>query len=240
MNIIITFLILQGEMFEYENVLRFADYLYSQENFDGAVNEYRRYIFLTESTHEDILEKIVDCLVRLERFDEAIKESVRFQDEKRDYTKGWVYFIAGEYDSSRRYLNRVGVPYKENADKLIGLGYAHDFRFREAGNFIRLPVTPPVYKKPELGALFSIFPGGGHFYCGRIGDGLFSLFVVGTSALLSYYYYDRDEDLKFGVALGATILFYTGNIYGGINAVRNYNYYQNEQYLRRILEEAED
>lgn len=225
-------------MFEPENVLRFADYLYSQENFDGAVNEYRRYLFLTDSTHEGILEKIVDCLVRLERFDEAIKESVRFQDQKRDYTKGWVYFLAGEYDSSRCYLSSVGVPYKENADKLIGLGYAHECRFREASNYIHLPAAP-VYKKPGLGALFSIFPGGGHFYCGKIGDGLFSLFVVSASALLSYYYYDRDEDLKFGVALGAAILFYTGNIYGGVNAVRNYNYYENEKYRHRILEEVQ-
>ncbi len=121
---------------------------------------------------------------------------------------------------------------------MIGLGYAHEFRFREAGDYIRLPVAP-VYKKPGLGGLFSIFPGGGHFYCGKIGDGLFSLFVVSASALLSYYYYDRDEDLKFGVALGAAILFYTGNIYGGINAVRNYNYYENEKYLHRILEEIQ-
>ena len=29
--------------------------------------------------------------------------------------------------------------------------------------------------------------------------------------------------------------FYAGNIYGGINAVRNYNYYESEKYLEKII-----
>lgn len=240
MYMLIVFLLLQTEIFERENVLRFADYLYSQENYEAAVQEYRRFIFLSDSTGEDIVERIVDCLARLERFDEAIQECERLQDEKKQYTKGWIYFLAGEYDSSRHCLNRVGIPYRDKAKRLIGLGYAYEFKFKEAGDYIHLPMPPPSYKKSELGALLSVFPGGGHFYCGRIGDGFFSLFIVSASALLSYYYYDRDEDLKFGVALGAAILFYAGNMYGGINAVRNYNYYENEKYIRRIIEGDEE
>jgi len=222
-------------MFEPENILKFADYLYCQKDYNAAVNEYRRYLFLTDSVPEDIPEKIIDCLVKLKRFAEAINESARLKDiTKRDYTKGFVYFLAERYDSSRNYLSRVGIPYKESVKRLIGLGYSYEFRFAEAGKYIDLPRPPPSYKKPALGGLFSIFPGGGHFYCGRIGDGLFSFLVVSASAFLSYYYYDRDEDIKFGISLGAAILFYAGNIYGGINAVRNYNYYENEKYLREI------
>ncbi|GAG68121.1 unnamed protein product, partial [marine sediment metagenome] len=92
----------------------------------------------------------------------------------------------------------------------------------------------PAYKSPRRGALCSLFPGGGHFYCGRIGDGIFSFFVVGLSSLLAYHYHHQDEDIKFGISLSAAILLYAGNIYGGINAVRNYNYYENEEYLREI------
>jgi hypothetical protein len=88
-----------------------------------------------------------------------------------------------------------------------------------------------------LGGLLSLFPGGGHFYAGRFGDGLYSFIVVGTAALLTYYYHNQDEDIKFGIALGVTILLYGGNIYGGVNAVRNYNYYENEKYLQQIIQE---
>lgn len=237
MNIIIAFLVLQSELFESQNILKFADFLYTQEDYAAALNEYRRYLFLTDSVNEDIPERIIGCLVKLNRFDEAIKESVRLKNNtKKDFTEGWIYFLAGKYDSSRIYLNRTGFPYKEDVEKLIGLGYAFEFKFQEAGKYIKLPDKGPKYKKPLLGATCALFPGGGHLYCSRIGDGIFSFLVISTSALLSYYYYNREEEIKFGISLGATIIFYAGNIYGGINAVRNYNYYQNERYLQKVVE----
>ena len=77
---------------------------------------------------------------------------------------------------------------------MIGLGYAYDFKFEEAGTYISLPPIGPVYKSPLFGATLALFPGGGHFYCGRIGDGIFSFFIVGLSSFLTYHYYNQDED----------------------------------------------
>ena len=153
-----------------------------------------------------------------------------------NYTIGLVHFTAGRMDSARTYLHRVAVPYKEEAARLIGVGYAYEYDFVAAAKYIELPEQPPSYKKGAFGAMLSLFPGGGHFYTGRYGDGLYSLLVVSAAGLLSYYYYDRGEDIKFGFSLGAAILLYAGNIYGGINSVRNYNYYENEKYLKKILE----
>jgi tetratricopeptide (TPR) repeat protein len=237
MSVIIGFIILQTQLLDPHSILKFADYLYMQEDYAAAISEYRRYLFLNDSTENAITEKIIDCFIKIEKFEEAIKESANLKDDtKTDYLKGWIYFLSGDYDSSRIYLGRVGIPYQADAKKIIGLGYACQFRFQEAGKYIKLPEKTPRYKKPFIGAMCALFPGGGHFYCGRFGDGAFSLLVIGTGALLSYYYYHRAEDLKFGISLGLTVLFYAGNIYGGINTVRNYNYYQNEKYLRKILE----
>ncbi|MCK4250649.1 hypothetical protein KAX97_04350 [candidate division WOR-3 bacterium] len=241
MTLLLLFLHVQTiNIFSQENIIKFANHLYAQEDYAAALNEYRRYQFLTDSMHEDIPEIIIDCLVKLKRFDQAIKESTELKNNtKRDFIKGWIFFLAGKYDSSRIYLKRVGLPYKEDVEKIMGLGYAYEFRFHQAGEYIELPDKAPKYKKPVLGAIYALFPGGGHFYCGRIGDGIFSFLVISTSALLSHYYYNRKEDIKFSVSLGAAILFYAANIYGGINAVQNYNYYQDEHYLQRILEHAE-
>ncbi|KPJ71912.1 hypothetical protein AMJ52_08125 [candidate division TA06 bacterium DG_78] len=237
MYLIVTFVLLQTELFESNKILEFADYLYGEHDYAEALVEYRRYLFLADIIGEDVPEKIVDCLVHLQRFGEAVKESEKITDEtKRSYTKGWIYFLSAQYDSSRTYLSRVGIPYKNDAERIIGLSYAHEFKFSEAGNYILLPEEMPVYKKPSLGAFFSLFPGGGHFYCGRVGDGIFSFFVVGLSSLLAYHYYQQEEDIKFGISLGAAILFYAGNIYGGINAVYNYNDYENIKYLGKIEE----
>jgi len=227
----------QAEMFEPQNMLTFAEHLYAQEDYAAALHEYRRYLFLGDSVDPAVYERIVECLTRLSRYREAVAESQNIADvNRRNYTTGLVYFTAGEMDSARAYLNRVAVPYAEEAKRLVGLGYAYEFNFHEAASYIKLPEHKPYYKKPVFGALLSLFPGGGHFYAGRYGDGLYSLLVVGAAGLLSYYYYDREEDIKFGFSLGAAIMLYAGNIYGGINAVRNFNYYENEKYLQEIIE----
>lgn len=235
--VILVFIIIgQGELFEPHNIQEFADYLYTREDYAAALAEYRRYQFLSDSVEEYVHERIIDCLTRLERYEEAIAAADNLIDiNKRNLTIGLVYFTSGAMDSSRVYLERVDIPYDADARRLIGLGYAYEFKFDNAATYIQLPESPPSYKQPALGALFSIVPGGGHFYTGRIGDGIYSFLVVGTAALLSYYYHDRDEKVKFGLSLSAAILFYAGNIYGGINSVRNYNYHENEKYLQRII-----
>jgi tetratricopeptide (TPR) repeat protein len=238
MNLIILCLLCQTELFEPAKVGEFADHLYKQQDYAAALNEYRRYLFLSGSANEKTRDRIIDCLIRLGRNEEAIVESEKIDDvNKRNFTKGMVYFSAGDFDSSRAYLQSVGVPYIADARRLIGLGYAYDHRFDKAGEYIELPARAPAHKSPVLGGLLSVVPGGGHIYAGRVGDGIYSFLIVGTAALLSYYYYDRNEDVKFGFTLGAAILLYAGNIYGGINAVRNHNEHIDEEFFRQILQD---
>jgi hypothetical protein len=238
MNIAILFLVCQTELFQPQDMLNFADHLFAQEDYAAALHEYRRYIFLGDSTTDELYAKIIECLIQLDRYPEAIRESKHIHDaNKRNYTLGLVFFTGGEMDSSRVYLNQVTIPYEDDARELLGFGYAYEFNFEAAADYVELPKQRPSQKKPALGALFSIFPGGGHFYAGRYGDGFYSLLLVSTASLLSYYYYDHDEDIKFGFALGTAILLYAGNIYGGINSVRNYNYYENQKYLQEIIED---
>lgn len=223
--------------FSADNILSFADHLYTQKDYGAALNEYRRYQFLADSIRRDVPKKIIDCLINLEKYDDALIECDNIEDESlREYIRGRVFFAAQQYDSSRIHLFNIGDPYSIGAKKIIGLSYAYEFRFSEADKYLKLPLNRPKYKKPVLGAICALVPGGGHWYCGRFGDGMFSFFLVGTSALLSYYYHHENEDIKYGICLGATGLFYIANIYGGINAVHNYNYYQNEKYLQKILE----
>jgi hypothetical protein len=234
---LILLLTLQIDVFAPENVLKFADYLYEQADYAAAAQEYKRYQFLCDSAPDAIHEKLIDCYVQCRFFNDALRETAMLSDnDKRNYTKGWIYFLNGQFDSSRAYCNKTGMPFKMNARRIIGLGHAYEFDWNSAARFIDLPVKQPNYKQPALGAFCALFPGGGHFYSGRIGDGVFSFIVVSTSALLSYYYYNEEEDVKFSIALATTMVFYAANIYGGINAVRNYNYYQNNTYLQRTLE----
>lgn len=224
-------------MFAPGNILKFADHMFEQEDYQTALGEYKRYMFLGDSRPEHTAGRVIQCLTNLERFDEALDQAAYFQDDAQQYyTKGMIYYLAGTYDSSRSYLVKTDPPYTDQARKLMGLGYAEEFDFINASEYIDLPGSLPRHKSPVLGGFLSLVPGAGHFYSGRVSDGIYALVVVSTASALSWYYYNRDENIKFGFCLGAAILFYAGNIYGGINAARNYNFYQDLTYLEKIKE----
>jgi hypothetical protein len=224
-------------MFEPRNILKFADHMFEQKDYPTALGEYKRYVFMGDSQPEYIASHIIECLTNLKKFDEALEEAEHFQNSAQQYyTKGMIYYLAMSYDSSRSYLVRTDPPYTDRARKIMGLGYAEEFNFQKASEYIHLPLPGPQHKSPVLGGILSLVPGAGHFYSGRFSDGIYALVIVGAASALSWYYYDRDENIKFGFCLGAAILFYAGNIYGGINAARNYNFYQDLTYLEKIKE----
>lgn len=240
MTAIIIFFLAQTDsidMFEPGNILKFADHVFERQDYQTALGEYKRYRFLDDSLPEYITGRVIECLMNLKRFDEALEEAGSYQNSaRRYYTKGMIYYLAGDYDSSRSYLVKTDPPYTDQARKLLGLGYAEEFDFQKAGGYIDLPLPMPRHKSPLLGGFLSLVPGAGHFYSGRVSDGVYSLIIVSAASALSYYYHDRDENIKFGFSLGAAILFYAGSIYGGVNAARNYNFYQDLAYLEKIKE----
>jgi putative component of membrane protein insertase Oxa1/YidC/SpoIIIJ protein YidD len=223
-------------LYQPHNILKFADFLYQRAEFPAALNEYRRYEFLVGSISDTVRQRIITCLTESGRYHEAMSSADGITDlSQRTFIKGSIMYAAAQYDSSRYYLQK-NVSHEQDAQKLIGLGFAREFNFRDAGKYITLPPDIPREKKVALGAVCALFPGGGHVYGGRAGDGAFSFLLIGTGAMLSYYYYNQDEDLKFSLAFATTAVFYAANIYGGINAVRDYNYHQKKRYLERIIE----
>ncbi|UCC12337.1 MAG: membrane protein insertion efficiency factor YidD [candidate division WOR-3 bacterium] len=223
-------------LYQPHNILKFADFLYQRAEYPAALNEYRRYEFLVGSISDTVRQRIITCLIESERYREAMISADGIVDlSQRTFIKGSIMYAAAQYDSSRYYLQQ-SVSHKQDVQKLTGLGYAREFNFRDAGKYITLPPGMPRKKKAALGAVCALFPGGGHVYGGRAGDGIFSFLMIGTGAMLSYYYYNQDEDLKFSLAFATTAVFYAANIYGGINAVRDYNHHQNKRYLERIIE----
>ncbi len=231
---IIFFIFVQSELLNPETILKFADYLYLEGDFNSALNEYRRYLFLCDSNKQLVSEKIVDCMARLKRYDEAISILDYFDDTtKVIYTKSWLYLLKGDYPAIRELLkDKTG---EQKARHYIGLSYVAELNFSKANEFIELPKPFPAHKSLLLGGIFSLFPGGGHFYCGRTGDGIYSMLVIGTGAAITYYYHLKNENTKFYISLGISLIFYAGNIYGGINSVRNYNYYKDSQYRDLIF-----
>jgi hypothetical protein len=225
-------------LFAADRVYLFAEHLYEEGDYPAALAEFRRYRFLADPLAGDVPEKIVRCLAAMERFPEALAESGRLAPAARkELLTGWIYFMAGKYDSTRFVLDRGGSPLSGEAGKLVGLSYAEEYDFKHAAGYLALP--PPTAGRRSLwaAAALSLIPGGGHYYAGKFDDGIYSTLIVGTASLLAYYYHGQREGLKFGLTLSAAVVFYAGSIYGGLNACQNHNRFLDEQYLERIREE---
>lgn len=227
-----------ADFFPAEEQRRFADTLYLQGQYAEALAEYRRWQFMTSSADTVVEHRIIYCLLHLERFEDALKQARLLENPfDRSYYSGLVFYRRGDYDSVPACLAEPVRPSDLDRRRLLGLAYAEQYSFIRAGEYLDLPATRPAHRSPWLAGFLSVLPGAGHFYAGRIDDGIYSLLVVGTASLLTWYYHDREESAKFAVCLCAGIVFYGGSIYGGINAAQNFNLAENEAYLQRIKEE---
>ncbi len=224
----------QSELFDPTKVLEFAGHLHESGDYAAALQEYSRYRFLSDTVETDVQTKIIDCMIRLKRFDDALIRARVTGDPA--YWQGIVLYHAARFDSASAFLVRSNADHEPQSRKFIGLSYAGQFDFKKMSDYLEYSRPPPKLKKPWLGGLLSIIPGAGHAYADRLGDGFFSFLTVALLGVVSYHYYQTDEDLKFGIAVSATALFYAGNIYGGVNAARNYNYYRNSEYRDNILD----
>jgi tetratricopeptide (TPR) repeat protein len=89
-------------------------------------------------------------------------------------------------------------------------------------------------KKPFLAGLLStLVPGSGKIYCGKTGDGFYSLIINALTGYLAWAGFHENginsiQGWTFGTIGG---IFYIGNIYGSVKAAQIFNNKQIEDYL---------
>jgi tetratricopeptide (TPR) repeat protein len=94
-------------------------------------------------------------------------------------------------------------------------------------------------KSLALGGILSIIPGLGKIYAGRISDGLVSFFLISGLGYLTYDTYIKKAYTSTIIWSLWFISFYAGNIYGGIDAVRNYNAQKEENFIEELKKQCE-
>lgn len=222
-----------------DSLLRFADYLFENHDYEQAVSEYRRYLFATDTNGKSFVrERIVDGLTRIQKFNEAKREASRSdnKDEQRTFL-GKIYYHSNQLDSSLYMLSQVrDTSFIREARKYLGLSLARSFRFTEAADYISFPARKVKHRSTFLAGALSIIPGLGQIYSGRWGDGAYAITIIGTGAAASLYYHRHDEDLKFSLVTAATSVFYIANIYSAAIAAKNYDLVQNYSYYKEIEE----
>ena len=135
-----------------EEVLEFANYLFSQQEYFRAIGEYERFLFLypddIQAPHAAL--RIVQCYFRGKRWQKAVEAADSFLvDYPRSSLKWETRFLKarsfgemGRGEKAREeYLaiiaDRPGRPLESEAWYLIGLSYAKDGQWLEADEALR-------------------------------------------------------------------------------------------------------
>lgn len=85
-------------------------------------------------------------------------------------------------------------------------------------------------KRPALGAILSVIPGGGHLYAGRPWDGMRSFFINAGVISLSIFCFTMGIPVLGVVFAVIEAFLYASSVYGGMNAVLQVNaHYQVEK-----------
>lgn len=126
------------------------------------------------------------------------------------YRIGWLYLQDGDLSSARAAFASI-------SEKNQAL-----YRIEDVMERLDEPKELP-YKSPMLAGLYSIIPGGGYFYTGRYKDGLIAFLINAGLAAAAYEHFDHELYATGGLISMVNLGFYSGSIYGGINAAQKHN-----------------
>lgn len=230
------------DFYDHDNSLKFGEYLYNSNQYDLAVREFERCVFLKPDDLESYL-----YLFKIHRknnaFDQAIDCYKRFSGNlnfgEMDAAFGSEYFkllVQNEKYKDAEYFLTGNTNFKKNNDlKLSTILLRREWK--EAGKFenenqvnkslaeITGQGLALKKKSPVLACLFSaIIPGTGKVYAGKWKDGAISFLMTSTAAFLSVKGFNKNPKSFYPWAMGTlAVVYYSGNIYGSSQAALKYN-----------------
>jgi tetratricopeptide (TPR) repeat protein len=243
----------QDDYYSRDNLIAFADNLFSTGDYERAIGEYLRAAARCEedSQRDSLWYRIAVAYLYLSRPLDARRYGDRIARARSDslcYAKtvclrAYSYYLEHRYDSSALHqLVMLNDPvWRQRLYQIRIASLLKQYRWQEAvktsvpsmADSLSLSLQTIArqgisleLKSPVTAGFFSaIVPGSGKLYARRGWDGLYSLLVVGTMAWQSYEGYRKDGPVSVRCLLfgGLGGVFYTGNIYGSIVAARNYN-----------------
>jgi tetratricopeptide (TPR) repeat protein len=252
-----------------EQILGFADALFSDGDYFRAITEYKRFLFLhpTDARGGRVQLQIGLSYQRGQQWDDARQTFEAIARQHPDieiraeaaYLIGETAFRQGRYAQAiadlRPVAERYGqTPVGERARYLLGWSYLRARRWPEASQtFESIDTSSPLFpssramadaaregehlprKSPALAGLMSaIIPGTGHFYTGRWRDGAVALLLNGAFLAAGIEAVSAGNEAAAGVLLFFEAAWYSGAIYGAVNAAHKHNRDVEERWLQGL------
>jgi tetratricopeptide (TPR) repeat protein len=226
------------------NIRLFADYLFCQEDYLRAYDEYNSFLNLVYNDTVDFKAGLAQQMTgdydgALSRFGRIPQKSQFYTDAENEYAR--TLFLKKDYSdlrnifmqtdpakSSYPFLNRLDmITYFYSDEKLppedpfISVFQGSERSFIK--KFYKLKGDPP-HKSPLLaGILSAAVPGLGKVYTENYIDGLFAALLTGITGYIAYMNFKADHQTRGWIFTGAAAFFYAGSIYGSAASAQIYN-----------------
>ena len=235
-------------IFDLEHTKQYASYLYETEQYELAISEYERLVFLSP-TNEQAKLQLIKSYRKNGQLQHGINKIDVFNAEEsflmnnqfsHEYIK--LLFLSDQTIKAKSFLNNTNFftqtekneydlsilllqsKYIESQKFIIDNSVETDYYFSLAQ--ISNHTKNIRYKSPFLAMSLSVVvPGLGKFYTRDWKDGLMSLFFVGTNVFQAYRGFSKNgiESIYGWVFSGISFGFYTGNILGSFKSAKRYN-----------------
>lgn len=256
------FSILQAQpkdLFDLPSSQRYAEYLYSSENFKQAAIEYERLIVMDSAGAKIYQLKAISCYRQDDNLQVGFKRINTWftDDEKRQSPinkEFGMYLIGlGFYNDAIAFLEECNDMPQNDKATLTALSHCFLAQWAEAEAALAQVTQKNAssqilkqvsqdglkmrFKKPGVAAVLSIIPGLGRVYTGNYADAGISALTITTIAWQAYTGFDKNGTSSFYGWLTATLAtaFYFGNIYGSYRSAQLYNKQQMDALYVEIL-----
>jgi len=245
-----------GDIYSEENIVDFAQFLFSSGQYKYAAEEYERLTFMFPEKYE-----YQTHLLKSYRFAgeynkgisayksftlKGYQQNVQVQSEYAklnllDHNIENLVILTSELEKNTGFQNNLELTLRlVNIDvKVPSLeGISPDLADKGLMN-LYYEYSSIEHRSPFLAGTFSaIIPGTGKVYCGRWKDGLIALLFIGGTGFQAYRGFEkRGKESVYGWIMGSISLgFYIGNIYGSVKTARNYNYQQKLRYVEEVTD----
>lgn len=231
--------------FSNENRLRFGDYLFCDNDYLRAIDEYK--LVLKEKNSDSLKFKIALAYQKLGRFEESensFKELFNsqqlFNDAKFEYAKTLYlskrFSLLNELVSDNSFIEsskRNEIQKLHHLTQLYSLQAIDDssnffqpFNQNESVELLKFYIRKQNIenKSPALAAVLSaVIPGLGKIYTGNYGDGITAFLLTGVLTFLAIDNFNADHDFRGWLFTGLAAYFYAGNIYGSAASAQLFN-----------------
>ena len=247
--------VLSQDLFDFNHSASYGMYLFDRAEYDLAIPEFERAIFLN-SSDTSILEFLIKSYFYLQKYEIVEKKVIDFfSDENVPVAISHIYIKSSiklnhfdNYNSfyeNRYSLNNNDILFYDISTNIYKKEYeiaskklqninsdSYALKYLDLLN----DKKNTKYKSPGLSmVLSSIIPGAGKIYTGYWKDGLVSFIFIGTSAYQAFRGFDKKgTDSFYGWFFGSiSISLYLGNIYGSGKSAHKRNHITEKRFYNQ-------